>query len=660
MHPPFAPVFLLFAAGMIFLAFHLRRKPISFASPDLAFLFLLLFTMLFARPSLRVEISTVFALFMILMLLWRHLGWSAHSLYFPWEVRTPDGSALMSKRFHLAALERRDVPVTRAHSESFDYTSEHLVDAVKCGFFDFAPVTLLAIDSTGYVVAANRHFQELLMLPLHEIVGKRWFEEFVPADEREYCLELFHRSLDSGDAQFFESTIIDGAQRRRVIRWKCCVARIEGKSVVLYCGEDITELESEHIELVKTVGNLNRLTEELENRVHERTRDLETTNRNLELHLEERDVIERQLVNSERLHMAMAHNFPNGIIAVLDQHLRFVLVDGRELKALGYSSESLMGKYIYSEEFGLDREAVESLMTAFTGDTTLVEVTFKGVFYSLTAVPLPDHENQIEKILVVFQNITQHKKLEQSLYSSIDQERKLNELKSRFLAMASHEFRTPLSTILSSVFLLENYNGLMYEQNKQHHLGRIKRTINMLTESLNDFLRLGRLEEGRIKLILADTNIRDYANEIVREIQPVLKLGQEIRYMHQGIDFNVLLDRNLTRGILLNLLSNASKYSPENAQVLLHTCLSEEQLTICVIDKGLGIPPEEQKHVFDRFFRAVNALHIEGTGLGLHIVKKYVELMNGAIDFKSDDTGTTFTVDIPLKWTQDNTRLILR
>lgn len=550
--------------------------------------------------------------------------------------------------------------VSRNQTEPGPDTSADELDQVKCAFFDFAPVILLAVDANGYVLTANSHFEELVRLSSSQIKGRRWFEDFVPDQERVYCLDVFHRCLDSGHEHFFESTLMDAAERKRVIRWKCGLARTASQSVVLYCGEDVTEHESEHIELVKTVDNLNRLTEELENRVRERTRDLETTNRNLELHLEERDVIERQLVNSERLHMAMAHNFPNGIIAVLDQHLRFLLVDGRELKLLGYSSEALMGKFIYSEEFGLDREAVESLKKAFKGDTILVEVTFKGVFYNLTAVPLPDHENQIEKVLVVFQNISQHKKLEQSLYSSIDQERKLNELKSRFLAMASHEFRTPLSTILSSVFLLENYNGQFYDQHKHHHIGRIKRTINMLTESLNDFLRLGRLEEGRIKLVLCDTCVEEYIGEIVKEIQTLLKPGQEIHYNHEGVDVNVLLDRNLTRGILLNLLSNASKYSPEHSQVYLNTTLAEEQLMISVTDKGVGIPVDEQQHVFDRFFRAVNALHVEGTGLGLHIVKKYVELMNGTINFRSNDTGTTFTVEIPLSRTQDHTRLILR
>lgn len=652
MYPPFEPTF--FDAGEIILSFSsLARKTFFIPSFRLRLWVIVCPVLMFAAGLSGFDIVPGFTLIMLPVLLGPAL-WSAP----PW-FASDEGTGL-SGRHRPKKGERYEMTVSREQSEPGPDISRDELDQVKCAFFDFAPVILLAVDAKGYVLTANSHFEELVRLPLSQIKGRRWFEDFVPDQERLYCLDVFRRCLDSGHEYFFESTLMDAAERKRVIRWKCGLARLDNQSVVQYCGEDVTEHESEHIELVKTVDKLNRLTEELENRVRERTRDLEATNRNLKLHLEERDLIERQLVNSERLHMAMAHNFPNGIIAVLDQHLKFLLVDGRELKLLGYPSEALVGKFIYSDELGLDRDAVESLKDAFKGDTTLVEVAFKGVFYNLTAVPLPDHENKIDKILVVFQNISQHKKLAESLYSSIDQERKLNELKSRFLSMASHEFRTPLSTILSSVFLLENYNGQFYDQHKHHHIGRIKRTINMLTEILNDFLRLGRLEEGRIKLVLSDTHVEEYVGEIVKELQTLLKPGQEIQYRYEGIDVSVLIDRNLIRGILLNLLSNASKYSPELSQICLNTSLAEEQLIISVTDKGVGIPAEEHQHVFDLFFRAVNALHVEGTGLGLHIVKKYVELMNGSVNFRSDDTGTTFTVEIPLSRTPDNTRLILR
>src|SRR5690606_16418745 len=108
-----------------------------------------------------------------------------------------------------------------------------------------------------------------------------------------------------------------------------------------------------------------------------------------------------------------------------------------------------------------------------------------------------------------------------------------------------HEFRTPLSTILSSVFLLESYSGPMYEEKKQHHINRIRRTVNILTESLNDFLSLGKLEEGRVELILTETCVDEYVNDIVKEIQAVMRSGQVIMYEHHGDRMNVLIDRKL-------------------------------------------------------------------------------------------------------------------
>jgi len=533
------------------------------------------------------------------------------------------------------------------------------LDSIKCCYYNFVPVILVALDTEGVVRVANKHLEALMGLTQQEITGRSWFEEFVPAEARWYCHSVFKQCLASGREQYFESVIFDGAGQKRHIRWKCGMMECAKGDSILFSGEDITRQRSQHFELVNTVDNINKLKEELEERVKERTEDLEIINRNLELHIEERDEIERQLVNSERLHMAMARNFPNGIIAVLDRHLRFVLVDGRELESLGYTSWGLKGKYISAEEFDMDASAIQSLKDAFKGKSTTFDFAVKGIFYRVTAVPLPDHQNQIDKILAVCQNVTEQKKLEQSLYSSLDQERRLNELKTRFVTMASHEFRTPLSTILSSVFLLESYDGAAYIEHKQEHIERIKRTVNILTDSLNDFLRVGKLEEGQIRLVLTETCVRAYLNEIVREMQTMIKPGQEILYQHQGIEMKVLLDRNVTRGILMNLLSNAVKYSPENCSIWLNTFLGEDELVIEVIDQGLGIPEEEQKHIFDRFFRAVNALHIEGTGLGLHIVKKYVEMMNGTIDFVSVSKGTSFTVKVPLKRTRDNTRLIL-
>jgi signal transduction histidine kinase len=319
-----------------------------------------------------------------------------------------------------------------------------------------------------------------------------------------------------------------------------------------------------------------------------------------------------------------------------------------------------MGKTVFNGDPKLIPEnAQKTLQGAFEGKKISMEITIDQYIYKAVAVPLSDLRNAINEVLVVMHNITESKRLEESLYRTIDQEKKLNDLKSRFVSMASHEFRTPLSTILSSLFLMESYTGALYEEKKHIHIKRIKRTVNALTETLNDFLRLGKLEEGNIEMILSETDIQEETKETLSDLQSVARPGQTIRYEHSGCPFKLFIDKVILRSILTNLLSNAIKYSHEGGEIFLSTYLSQHELIITITDQGIGIAPEETEHIFQRFFRALNASNIEGTGLGLHIVKKYVELMNGTIDFSSGKDGTTFTIKIPLLLTRDKKRLIL-
>jgi signal transduction histidine kinase len=214
--------------------------------------------------------------------------------------------------------------------------------------------------------------------------------------------------------------------------------------------------------------------------------------------------------------------------------------------------------------------------------------------------------------------------------------------------MASHEFRTPLTTILSSVFLLENYDKEDFDRKKYDHLGKIKRSVNNLTELLNDFMSLGKLEEGKILVSNTQVNIKQFLEELVPEIELLRKSNQTIHCEYFGEENEMPLDKQLLRSILLNLLGNAIKYSPLDAEIKLMAEITEDKAIIKVIDKGIGIPSEEQKHIFKRYYRANNAANINGTGLGLNITRKYVRLMKGKIEFQSEpNVGTTFTVTLP-------------
>ncbi len=240
------------------------------------------------------------------------------------------------------------------------------------------------------------------------------------------------------------------------------------------------------------------------------------------------------------------------------------------------------------------------------------------------------------------------RKSENELRKSLAKEKELSQLKSRFMTMASHEFRTPLSTVLSSADLIELYSESQPEDKRLKHVARIKSAVANLTNILDDFLSLSKLEEQRISVDLVETDIYEFCAEVLDELKGLLKPGQEILH-HFDLPENMLIqtDRKILKNILFNLLSNAIKYS--SAPIDCSVSLEKEWLSIKIVDYGIGIPEEDQQHLFTRFFRAQNAENIQGTGLGLNIVTKYLDLLAGNISFRSElGKGSTFIVKTPV------------
>lgn len=231
------------------------------------------------------------------------------------------------------------------------------------------------------------------------------------------------------------------------------------------------------------------------------------------------------------------------------------------------------------------------------------------------------------------------------LTQALSKEKELGDLKSRFVSMASHEFRTPLSTILSSASLLAKYTETTEQEKRNKHIQRIKTSVNNLTDILNEFLSIGKIEDGKIEVRYTYFNVKEFLNNLCAEMQANAKTLQKIIYTHKGEEW-ISLDTSLLRNIIFNLLSNAIKFSNDDGEILLQSETSKKHFSICIVDNGIGIAEEDQVHLFERFFRAGNATNIQGTGLGLHIVSKYVELLNGRIHFKSKlEKGTSFTID---------------
>jgi PAS domain S-box-containing protein len=259
-------------------------------------------------------------------------------------------------------------------------------------------------------------------------------------------------------------------------------------------------------------------------------------------------------------------------------------------------------------------------------------------------------EGKVEERTIILKEALQ--RLEQSqaeLSEALDKERQLNEIKSRFVSMASHEFRTPLSSVLSSASLIAKYTTTEQQANRDKHVNRIKESVKHLNNLLEDFLSLGKLDEGKVGAQFGLFQLPETIHDTIDEVRGMVRNGQEIRYDHRG-EHRVYSDRKLLKNILINLISNALKFSAENAVVEVGSAVTDNTAIIEVKDKGIGIPEEDQEHLFSSFFRGKNALNIQGTGLGLHIVKRYTELIGGSINLKSAlGEGTTITVTIPIK-----------
>jgi signal transduction histidine kinase len=253
----------------------------------------------------------------------------------------------------------------------------------------------------------------------------------------------------------------------------------------------------------------------------------------------------------------------------------------------------------------------------------------------------------IQRTQVLEEAIAELNKTKEELDQALKKEKDLNDLKSRFVSMASHEFRTPLATMMSSLSLVVKYGEIGDAAQQNKHLMRIKKSIRTLTVLINDVLSVSKLEEGGVEVMPETLEIPRLVEDIVEEVRVIAKADQQIFVDYAGAQ-EVFTDLKIMRHILFNLLSNAIKFSEAGKRIWLGIEVNCESINITVRDEGIGISAQDQLHLFERFFRAKNATNIEGTGLGMNIVAKFVELLKGTIQCQSElGKGTTFCVRLP-------------
>ena len=400
--------------------------------------------------------------------------------------------------------------------------------------------------------------------------------------------------------------------------------------------------------------------------------------------------MDKHLVDIEKAKFSALFNHATIGIIVTNQKAEIIMVNSQAEKQFGYTAEELLFQKIeilvpdqfkkqhvqyrdgYYERpvnrpMGTNMELrgrkkdnttfpVEVSLSHFKeNDTTLVigfiiDITERVQHQDRIKQLNIDLERKVyERTKILQEALMELERSKEELSIALEKEKELNDMKSRFVSMASHEFRTPLSTILSSVSLINKYKTTEEEEKREKHVLRIKLAVNNLTLILNDFLSIGKLEEGKVIANYSEFNLNDLVLEANTELQGILKPGQTITHQHSGKN-EVCLDKNCVKNILINLISNAIKFSPENKSIDVISLTDSQNIRLTVKDHGMGISEEDQKHLFERFFRAKNATNIQGTGLGLYIVTKYVDLMNGKIEFESKlNEGTTFNIILPIQ-----------
>jgi len=369
-----------------------------------------------------------------------------------------------------------------------------------------------------------------------------------------------------------------------------------------------------------------------------------------------RRLAEKGLLESEQRFSLLVQHVNDYAIFMIDPNGRVMTWNRGAEQIKGYKASEVIGQPIslfYTEEEINRQEPADNLKKAAElGSFESIGLRRRkdgSVFYAdVVFTCMRNEKGGIAGYIKITRDISEQMKTQEEMKQALRREKDLNEMKSRFVTLASHEFKTPLSVILSSTSLIEKYSAPEMEDKRMRHVQRIKSNVKNLRQILNDFLSLEKLEEGVVRNNPTPTDLVQLAEEAILDMEESCKAGQRIVLEVKGAPRMIDVDDHLLRNILNNLISNAVKYSPESTPILCSLQFQPETVDFIVIDSGIGIPAEEQNHLFERFFRATNASGISGTGLGLSIVKRYLDLMDGRIEVSSEpDKGTIFTITLP-------------
>jgi len=372
-------------------------------------------------------------------------------------------------------------------------------------------------------------------------------------------------------------------------------------------------------------------------------------------HLLQRQRAEKTLIDNENRFQLLINGIKDLAIFMTDAKGNILNWYKGASNLKGYRYEEVIGKNIsifYTPEDVANGEPAVNLQLAaqlgsFEAEGWRVRKDGSRFWADILITAIYDDDGQVQGFAKVTRDFSLYKKATDESIAALEKERHLNQMKSNFVSLASHEFRTPLSTILSSVSLLEQYRTAETQDKRDKHIQRIKSSVADLVAILEEFLTLEKIDEGKVDVKSEPYNIREQIEQLCQKFISAEKLEHIFNSEHNGNEI-VFLDKAFLNHILTNLISNAIKYSPALSAIYIFSEADHQSLKLMVKDEGIGISEKDQQQLFDRFFRASNTGNIKGTGLGLHIVKRYVDLLGGSITVESQlGRGTTFTVILP-------------
>ncbi len=493
------------------------------------------------------------------------------------------------------------------------------------------PVSVVITDLAGNIEYVNPYFTKITGYEKEEIIGENPRILKSGKHSKEFYEKLWGKITNK---QVWSGEFINKRKDGTLYWEEAVITPIVDKNgdIIKYSAmkTDITERK-------KIEAELQKYREDLEKIVAERT---------------------KQLNESLETFRALTENSLDAILR-FDKDGRFLYANPNLLRITRLKEEDIIGKtykdLAFSEKFVQEwDDTMEQIFVHKKNKRVEMHVPKFNLWIDWLIVPEIDENGVVVAGMASGRDISQIKKIEQELERMLQKEKEINELKTQFISMVSHEFRTPLTSIFSSIDLLEMFDDKWSREKKKKQFEQMRASIQRLTEMLNNVLQISRMERGKLELNFEPTDIQKFTSSFMEEVNQILTPKHTFTKKIELKNKTYNLPVDTLRTIVLNIISNAVKYSPDGGNIQLEVKEKiENELEIIISDEGIGIDEKDLDKIFTEFYRAKNVMHIQGTGLGLAIVKSLVDKLNGKISVKSEvGKGTTFYITIPLGQTK--------